>query len=299
MGFGRQLAGVGYRLSSMESVKGSTEQQTRLGNVAYTFDDIQSAYAEAGVSRGKVVLLKTDLRFLGPYAEPERQAVLDGHFRALSELVDLSMGTIVVHTASTYLCNTDTPYAPNNTTSERGALTEYIRTLPGAVRSYHPFMSYTAIGAHADCICKDVSRHAFGLETPKSRMLDLDAMYLSVGASPSKTCSYVHHMEMLMGVPYRYTKEFEHPILQPDGSVKRELFYMFVWYRDMDLNRDANRKLFAYCEQAGLDIRESALGRGRVWGYSCTDFCKYAGEFLRDDIYGWTTEPPVKRPYRI
>jgi len=265
--------------------------------LAYSFENIKNAYRAAGVTRGKVVLLKTDLRSLGLFGSPGREAVLQAHFQALAELVDLSVGTIVVHTASTYLCNTDTPYDPANTPSERGVLTEFIRKQDGAVRSYHPFMSFTAIGAQAEFICSDVSRHAFGLETPKARMLELDAMYLSVGAKPNKTCSYVHQMEMLMGVPYRYTKEFSHPIVQPDGSVDEELFYMFVWYRGMDLNRDSNKKIFQYCNQAELDIQQADLGRGHVYGYSCVDFCNHVAEYLRQDIYGWTSSPPVNRPY--
>lgn len=263
----------------------------------YTFDEIKQAYSALGISRGKTVLVKTDLRYLGPYAVPKKGEILKAHFEALSELVDLGEGTIVVQTNSTNICNTDIPYDKATTPSMRGVLTEYIRKQDGALRSWHPFMSYAAIGADAEYICENVSRHSFGLETPKARLLDKDAICLSIGLEPRKTCTYVHHMEMLMGVPYRYTKEFLHPIVQPDGSIEKELFYMFVWYRGMDLNRDGNVKLMKYCREHGMEFREADLGRGKVYAYNCNEFCRHVSGFLREDIYGWTSEPPTTRPY--
>ncbi len=267
--------------------------------MTYSYTDIKRAYKAAGVTKGKVVLVKTDLRYLGPYEKRARDEILQAHFNALADLVDLGVGTIVVQTSSTYLCNTNIPYDPINTPSERGVLTEFIRKQKGAVRSYHPFMSHTAIGAHAETICNNVSRHCYGLETPKARMLELDAMYLSIGHEPRFTASYVHHMEMLMGVPYRYTKEFKHPILQLDGSISEELFYLFVWYRNMDLVRDSNIKIMENYHQAGLSMSVQSLGRGRVYGYPCVDFCQSVVDFLKTNIYGWTKTPPKERPYTI
>lgn len=267
--------------------------------MSYSFVDIKDAYAKAGVEKGRVVLVKTDLRYLGGYQESTGNAVLDAHFRALAELVDLEKGTLVVGTDSTSLCNTDIPYDPDRTPSELGVFTEYLRQRTGAVRSHHPFISHTAIGAHAEAICADVSRHAYGLGTAKAKMLELDALYLSVGREPGWTCSYVHHMELLMGVPYRYTKEFVHPVVQADGAVQNELFYMYVYYRGLELQRNRNKKIFERFEDLGYEMNRANLGQGMVWGYDCKEFCKAAESLLKEDIYGWLNCPPVKRPYRV
>lgn len=266
--------------------------------MSYSFENIKEAYAKAGVSTGKTVLVKTDYRWLGPFEDSENTAVLDAHFRALAELIDLEKGTIVVATASSQLCNSDTPFSSADTPSERGVFSEYVRKMDGALRSHHAFMSHAAIGAKAEYICGDVSRHAYGLETPKARMLDLDAMYLSIGYEPGWTCSYVHHVEMLMGVPYRYTKEFVHPVVQSDGSISPELFYIYVYYMGLDLKRNRNKKIFRHFDELGFPMNTAPLGQGTVWGYSCRDFCKAAASYLKQDIYGWLDEPPTTRPYR-
>lgn len=266
--------------------------------MSYTIDDIKAAYAAVGVARGRVVLAKTDLRYLGAFDNPKRSAVLNAHFTALSDLIDFSVGTLVVSTDSPSLCNTTTPFDLNATPSEMGVFTEFVRKQSGAVRSRHPFKSHAAIGAHAERICTGVSRHGGGLETPKDRMLELDAMYLSIGLEPRWTCSYVHHIEQLMAVPYRYTKEFEHPMVQSNGEIEKELFYLYLMYRGLDVTRNRNVKIFEHYYKCGFTIRQAALGDGFVWGYRCRDFCKAAADYLRIDIYGWLDGPPRERPYR-
>ena len=120
--------------------------------MTYSFNDIRTAYKKVGVSKGQVVLVKTDLRPLGPFESSKTTDILRAHFLALADLVDLGVGTIVVATASTSLCNTENSFDPANTPSELGILTEFIRKQEGAVRSKHPFQSYAAIGAQADFI---------------------------------------------------------------------------------------------------------------------------------------------------
>jgi aminoglycoside 3-N-acetyltransferase len=178
-----------------------------------------------------------------------------------------------------------------------GALTEFVRRQPGAVRSLHPFRSFAAVGRRADYLCTEVSRHAYGPETPKDRLLELDARYVSLGQVPRLTCSVVHHAEMVMGVPYRYTKEFLHPVVTPRG-VERQPFYLYVWYRDMDMKRDRNRKLFAHFQERGGLVAEAELGRGKVYGYSLREFYQSCLDLMRRDIYCWLAEPPRRRPYQ-
>ena len=243
------------------------------------------------------MLVKTDLRLLGIYESFHKYEILSAHFNALSYLIDLGVGTLIVSTASDSLCNTKIHFDPVNTPSERGILMEFIRKQKGTVRSYHPFMSYTAIGAKAVFICTNNSRHSFGLETPKDRMLKLDAMYLSVGLEPRMTCTYVHHVEMLTGVPYRYTKEFEHPVIQTGEQVKKEFFYMFILYKNIDIERNINKNLFRYYHKAGYPMKETSLGTGKVYGYKCVDFVQSTTHYLRENIYGWLSRPPTQRPF--
>ena len=172
--------------------------------------------------------------------------------------IDLNKGTIVVSTATTSLCNTDNVFDIHNTPSEMGSLTEFIRNHPDAVRSFHPFNSYAAIGKHANNICGVTTRHSVGPDTPEARLLDLDATYLSIGLHPAHTSTLIHHIEKTMGVPYRYIKEFIHPVLR-DEKVVYEPFYLNLRYLECNAVLNLEHKVYPYFYNCGYKIKEEKL----------------------------------------
>ena len=263
----------------------------------YRKNDIIRAYEDVGVERGRVVVLRTDLRFLGRFAKTGREAILSAHFQALADLVDLSVGTIVVPTGTPSLFNTNKVFDSATTRSEMGALTEYVRTRSYAQRSFHPFISYAAIGQYANFICRKTSRHCFGPHTPEARLIELDGLDIGIGLHPRKGSSVVHHIEHIMGVPYRYTKEFEHPVIR-DGVIRKELFYALVWYQECDIIRNMNRKIFECFQADGYKVAETPLGRGKIYSMSLRNFFMSASAAICDDIYIWLDKPPTVRPYR-
>lgn len=263
----------------------------------YNFLDIKEAYKKLGIGAEKIVLLKTNLATLGRYESSEKNKILMAHYDAIVELMDFSQSTLVVSTATTSLCNTNIPFNPKKTPSEMGMLTEYIRTRKESIRSFHPFDSWAAIGKDAKFICEDISRHAFGPETPKDRMINLGTTCVSLGANPRFTCSVVHHVEFMMGVPYRYVKEFEHPVIR-NNNTTIEPFYLYVWYRQSDIKRNLNVKIFEEFKKDGNIIKKASLGRGTIFSYNLTDFYHSAVKAFKNDIYIWLNEAPIFRPYQ-
>ena len=263
----------------------------------YTKADIRDAYRRVGVTRGRTVYVTSNMGRLMAFETPGKTAAMEAHLDVIRDLIGAE-GTLVVPTASMNICNTDIPFDPATTPSfDIGTFSEFVRMQAGARRSFHPFVSYTALGHDAAAISDNVARHAFGPETPEARMVDADALCLVVGQIPRLTCSTVHHAEMIMGVPYRYTKEYVHPVVR-DGGIRDELFYQHVWYRDMDLSRDLNQRIFA-CFETESTVSETRLGRSRVFSYAVSDFLKLCCRMMCDDIYVWCATPPEKRPYRI
>jgi aminoglycoside 3-N-acetyltransferase len=263
----------------------------------YNYNDIKKAYKKIGISKGMTISLKTDLRFLGPYDSKFQDSVLAAHFDILADLIDLSIGTIVVSTASFSLCNTEKIFDIKNTPSEMGALTEYIRGRAGAIRSFHPFASYVAIGKNADYICNNTSRHSVGPNSPKARLLELDAQYLTIGLPPENATMIIHHIEKLMGVPYRYVKEFIHPVLRK-GKVAHEPFYLFVRYINCNAKMSLNTKVFPNFFKCGYRVKEGVLGRGKIYLYSMKEFYLSTVQLLTDDLYACLEGDPIVRPYR-
>ena len=120
-------------------------------------------------------------------------------------------GTVFSPSASMNLCNTDIPFDIDLTPSHQmGAFAEYIRQASSSVRTFHPFWSISGLGKYAE-ILRNVSRHSYGVGSPWSKFLDLDLLQINIGIHPSKAVTLIHHIEVVTGVPYRYTKEFMNP----------------------------------------------------------------------------------------
>ena len=208
-------------------------------------------------------------------------------------------GTIFSPSASMNLCNTDIPFNLENTPSHNmGAFSEFIRVQPSSVRSLHPFWSISGIGRNTE-ILDNVSRHSYGVGSPWSRFLDLDVMQINLGIHPSKAVTLIHHVEVTSGVPYRYTKEFIHPIIQIDGSISHQPFYMSVMYQQSNIKKRLalNEHYFNEMEKRSLiksTTHESGL---KMWSFRMRDFYKVAVEFFVKDIYNYLEKPPIVKPY--
>lgn len=265
-------------------------------NVHYTTQDIVNAYTQLGVQEGDALYLTGNFGNLGFHESQNKTGTLQAHTEAILAVIG-TQGTFAVPTHSFTLCNTDTPFDLHRTPSQRGAFTEYVRQLHGSVRQFHPFASITAHGFSASDICHQTSRHAYGPNTPYERLIQKDAWGVSVAMPPGYTSSVVHYVEQTMAVPYRYTKEFLHPIQRGD-SITIEPFYLYVTYRDVDLVRDRNEKIFQH-PLLRDHVKKIPLGLGHLWAYRLRIFEQAARDALTQDIYAWLRQPPVKRPYQF
>ncbi|WP_369183390.1 aminoglycoside N(3)-acetyltransferase [Streptomyces sp. Y1] len=161
---------------------------------------LAAAFTELGVRPGMVLHVQASLRALGPVAGGAA-AVVDALLEVLGE-----EGTLVAYTATPENSSTSrvhqaavaglsaaeraayearmprfdpaaTPCSPT-----MGALSEAVRTRPGAVRSSHPQTSWAAIGLRAEEI---TARHPLtshlGPDSPLGRLYELDARVLMLG----------------------------------------------------------------------------------------------------------------------
>ncbi|MGA5818325.1 aminoglycoside N(3)-acetyltransferase [Kitasatospora sp. NPDC094028] len=161
---------------------------------------LAAAFTGLGVRPGTVLHVQASLRALGPVAGGAA-AVVD----ALLEVLGPE-GTLVAYTATPENSATSRvhqaavaglspaevdahrdrmpPFDPAATpcSPTMGALSEAVRTRPGAVRSSHPQTSWAAIGLRAEEI---TARHPLtshlGPDSPLGRLYELDARVLMLG----------------------------------------------------------------------------------------------------------------------
>ena len=265
----------------------------------FTFKELKEAYHQLDIEPNRTISLKTNLLGLGRYEKGNKKEILADHFRALDDCFSIQANgsTLVTATSSRNLCNTQVPFDMENTPSTVGALTEYIRKHPGSKRSFHAFDSYAAIGKKSDIFCENTSRMSYGFNTPEARMIEEDAICICLGVEARKSVTTVHHVELMSNVPYRYVKEYLHPVVN-NGQIEDEAFYRHVWYRNCGIIRGGNIVLFKKLQELGMELRQIPLGSGFVQAYSMKEFFEKSLEIFQNNPYVWLKHPPERFPWR-
>jgi aminoglycoside 3-N-acetyltransferase len=83
-----------------------------------------------------------------------------------------------------------------------GVFPEFVRQLPDAVRSLHPTLSFTAVGANADYLTRNAPFHyPLGADSPLARLHQLDGHVLLIGVNQTRN-AILHLAEVWANTPY-------------------------------------------------------------------------------------------------
>ena len=200
--------------------------------------------------------------------------------------------SIFVPTATLNLCNTKIPFDLQNTPSHNmGPLAEYIRQKK-SIRSLHPFWSICGIGNNAK-ILKNVSKHAYGFGSPWSKMLELDFLQVNIGIHPSKAVTLIHHIETIIGVPYRYNKLFRHRV-KCDGKLYEDDFFQSVFFNKVNSKKKIklNEHFFKILkDQKKLNYVKHKSGL-EIWSFKMRDFFKVSTNLFYKDMFTYLETKP-------
>src|SRR3546814_35018 len=130
-------------------------------------------------------------------AQLTRDNVCRFYLDALQEVVG-SKGTVTVCTAFEDFGRYGEPFIREESPSRTDMLSEYLRTLPNAVRSIHPIVSVTGLGARAEEICAGSHFEGFGYQSPWGRLHQSNAKILTLGMGRKQGgTTFFHYAERL------------------------------------------------------------------------------------------------------
>jgi aminoglycoside 3-N-acetyltransferase len=253
-------------------------------------NEILNALNKLKLKRVKNIYITSNLKNIGRI-ELLKKKKLDIIFKSLKKIMGNNY-SIFSPAASMNLCNTSEIFDQKNTPSHKmGPLAEYLRKKKNSYRSLHPFWSISCIGKNKNLL-KNVSSHAYGAGSAWSVMLELDTMQVNIGINPEHAVTLVHHVETVVGVPYRYNKEFYHPI-KIKSKIFKKKFYLSVRFKKYEIKKrlflnkhffdrmKKNKKLNYYKNLNGLEI----------WTFKMRDFYNVALSFFIKDIYTYLEKP--------
>lgn len=182
-----------------------------------------------GIDMGKIPLPYIPVSLSREAVERRNRQLCEFAFDAIREAIG-EEGTIVVPTYTYSCARPGSVYLHEQTPSEVGPFTEYVRHLTGSRRSVHPIFSVCANGANATAITEDCGGAAFGACSPFSRLSACPAKFLCLGVPFHRSVTYVHHLEQCYGCNHRYNIVLRTTVIV-DGVEVTGRFMAYLRYR--------------------------------------------------------------------
>lgn len=150
-------------------------------------------------------------------------------------------GNLIVPTATYQIPNTNTIFHKNLKSYVMGIFSEHVRIKKNSFRSSHALWSFAGVGKDIKKILSKTPVSAFGADSVFDRLLNYNSYFLCLG-EPHNVLAMIHYVETIVGVPYRYNKEFEIKVLE-NGKLKKKTYSLLVLFKPSVLERDYNRKI--------------------------------------------------------
>jgi aminoglycoside 3-N-acetyltransferase len=258
---------------------------------------LSDALEASGVRAGSNVYVQSSLWGIGPVEIASEQEIPAFYLDTIREALGEG-GTLITLTSSKGFSRAGEPFSREDTPSDAGVLSEFIRTQPGAVRTIHPIISVAAIGAGAARYGEIPHYDGFGYDSPWRQMLDDDALIIALGQGlgygprGNDSTTYVHFIEQSFGVPYQYTKIFEGEV-RSRGELLQGPFTLSVRYLDCDIIYNSLPFRRAMVENGEAVL--VPVGRGQIFATTARKMFDAGVRALRHDRYALLDRPPAFR----
>jgi aminoglycoside 3-N-acetyltransferase len=196
-----------------------------------TADEIRAALKQVGADNSQVLYMHTGLSFGVPNPQLNRDTLLTEIYQTIGSL---KVPTLCVPTFTFSFCNGEA-YDSARSKSRMGMLNEFIRRRPEAIRSVDPLMSVAVVGADRD-LAENLGHDSVGRNSTFDKLSRRTGVkFLFLGVRLGDCFTYMHYLEWIAGVPYRYDREFTGKITHA-GKTYENTYRLFVRYHNVKPN---------------------------------------------------------------
>jgi aminoglycoside 3-N-acetyltransferase len=229
--------------------------------------------------KSDVIVFHTDLMRIGIINQVKpRDQLLSDYWSVIQEVV--GDRCLLFPTFNYGFCR-DGVYNVETSPAEVGVLNEYIRQLDPNQRTRTPVFNF--------CICNnnDLSLSAlenpFSVESTFGELVEAKARIVFFGARFSGN-TFIHHVEEIMNIGYRYIKPFAGVIIEPDGTSQKITLQYRVRPLDGGLTYDWEA-LEVDLDAKGL-LGKQPLGQGFLMHYRADLLLEYwSAKIQEDELY--------------
>lgn len=185
------------------------------------------------IKTGQPLMISSDITKLWAEYRKTKTKFVPQEFIELLQKKVTKDGTLIFPTYSWDFCHGE-GFDYYKTIPRTGGLGRVSLSMPGFRRTQHPIYSFAVWGKDADKLCKMNNISSFGNDSPFSYFNEQAVDHLMIGIPFTKGFTFAHYVEELIGVPYRYLKDFEGKYVDDKGVESIRTYSMNV--RDLDLD---------------------------------------------------------------
>ena len=236
------------------------------------YKKLVAEFKRIGLEEGDVVFVHSSFKSFGG-VEGGPQTVIDALISTLG-----NEGTLIVPRFNFDFCTYSTPWDIRTTPSHMGIITEFVRKDPRSFSVFHPIYSFSIIGKHAKELVKHRYKGSYSKDSIFYKLRILDAKILQIDRVYKGTTMF-HHVEEMLGVDYRYIKNFTGIVTDENGKSYEDTFSIYV------LNREQN--FFTYVQPIGKILEEKGvmkidkIGDATIWYMKADDMYRVTADAIK------------------
>ncbi len=249
----------------------------KIENKVITDQDFSRALLDCGVENGDTIMVHSDVSVFGKLAVAGKKDFFESIVDQLLQSVG-ETGNVIIPTFSYSFCEGKI-FDIDEKNSTVGALTNYVIRHHKFERSLQPMFSVAVSGKDKNTLLS-INKDSFGKGTIFEKFHKQKGKLVFLGA-PFQACTFVHYIEQVYGVPYRYLKNF-HGVIKNGDKQWEDDYTFFVRKLDMNALADLDR-LENYLLEKQI-MKEVKLGNSRIYCVDSEDLFAEGKKLLDKDI---------------
>ncbi len=190
--------------------------------------DLFNSLKRVEADQCEILYIHTGMSFGMPNPELKKKEILEAIFNVIMEL---NVPTVCMPTFTFSFCN-GVDFDVQNSKSKMGAINEYFRKRPEAIRSVDPLMSIALIGKDKD-LATEIGKESIGNNSTFFKLHNRDKVkFLFLGTRLGDCFTYMHFIEKFLELPCRYDREFSGKIID-NGKEYNDTYTLYVRYKNV------------------------------------------------------------------
>jgi len=189
--------------------------------------DIKKALDKLCIDDYQTIYIHSGLTFGLPNLELKRKKILD---EITQIFMSYNFSCICFPTFTFSFCNNE-DYNISSSKTKMGALNEHFRNRPGVIRSEDPLLSHAVYGSNK--IISNLGNQSIGDNSTFEHIYnEKNVAFLFFGANLPECFTYMHYLEWIEKIDFRYNRKFKGNVLDNESTEKVE-YELFVRYKNV------------------------------------------------------------------